>query len=286
MLDELERFIMVVQEGSFTKAAKKLFITQPALSLSIKRLEHVFSKKLFKRLGKRIVLTSEGESIYHLGLQILKFWRKAKNKNTSQSFPFLSIGIFDNAALRLSKYFQKKLTKNRFLFEIVIDRSKVLANGMKNGLYDICICVLDPNQNADSNYILVKKFSEKLYPVSSKIWKEKISESPFILYNQDSETRAYIDSIFLNRRIKPNIIVESTSPAFMKELAIGGCGIVLLPKNFVDLELKQKKLFIQKFPFIFKREIGLFLNKDSNLKETDETVREIMINLDEKKNKH
>lgn len=277
-MDKIERFIAVVEEGSFTKAAKKLFITQPALSLSIERLERKIGKKLFKRIGKRFVLTKDGENIYNIGLQILKFWQKAKDKNFSNTLPSLSIGIFDNAALRLSKYFQKKLTENRFLLEITIDRSGVLIKGMKNGIYDICICILDPNENQFSEFWLVKKFSERLYPVSGKIWR-KGAKIPFIFYNKNSSTRQYIDKVFFKKGIKPNIIVESTSPAFMKELAIGGCGVALLPKNFIERELALKKLFIQKFPFSFKRDFGLFLNKESNIKASDEVVKEIIRNL-------
>lgn len=278
-MDEIERFITVVEEGSFTKASKKLFITQPALSLSIRRLEQMLGKKLFKRIGKRFILTTDGENIYNLGLQILKYWQKAKDRDFSNAPLSLSIGIFDNAALRLSKYFQEKFTENRQLFEITIHRSAALNKGMRNGIYDICISVLDSSANVDSNYFLIKKFSEKLYPVSGKKWKLGIAKIPFILYNRESETRQYIDSAFLRQGIRPNIIVESTSPAFMKELAIGGCGVALLPKNFIESELALKKLQIQKLPLSFKREFGLFLNKESNLKPADQIIKDIIKKL-------
>ena len=65
----------------------------------------------------------------------------------------------------------------------------------------------------------------------------------------------------------------------MKELAIGGCGIALLPLNVVDKEVKSRKLFIKKFPFKFKREIGLYLSKDGRIRETDPIVKEIIKNL-------
>ena len=109
---------------------------------------------------------------------------------------------------------------------------------------------------------------------------KKISEIPFILYNKGSATREYIDKVFIKKDIKPNILVESTSPTFMKELAIGGYGVTLLPKNFIQRELDNKKLFVKKFPFKFKREIGLYLSRDSRIKEADEIVKEIIKNLE------
>lgn len=63
-LDQLRTFQKVVFTGSFTKAARELFITQPAVSQQIKALEDTYRIKLFNRKGKTIQLTSEGEALY------------------------------------------------------------------------------------------------------------------------------------------------------------------------------------------------------------------------------
>ena len=280
MIVEIERFIVAVDRGSITKASKMLYLTQPALSLSIARLEKEIDAKLFKRIGKRLVLTKDGESVYQIGTQIIKLWKKIKDskKNNFVGIPY-SIGIYDNAALRLSKYFQKSLSKEGIKFEITIDTSVPLMRGMRNGLFDMCVCVI--RENAIGNEIkLIKKFSEELVPVSSKIWQKRFHKTPFILYNKESATRQYIDKTFFTNRIKPTVIVESTSTMFMKELAIGGCGIALLPLNVVEKEIENKKLFINNFPFKFKREIGLYLSGDGRIKETDGIVKEIVKNLE------
>lgn len=281
MIIELERFIKTVDKGSFTKASKSFFLTQPALSLSIERLEQEVGCKLFKRIGKRLVLTKDGETIYQIGKQILKLWSKIKDiKKRNIDNSSYSIGLYDNAALRLSKYFQKNLAKRTFSVEITIDKSSVLIQGMHNGLFDICICVIEKNPEIERNAILMKKFSEALVPVSSKIWKNRLSEIPFILYNKDSATREYLNEAFIKHNIQPNVIVESTNTSFMKELAIGGCGIALLPVNVVKRELDNKKLFVNKFPFKFQREIGLYLSRDGRIKEKDDVVKEIIENLE------
>lgn len=279
MIVEIERFIETVNQGSFTKASRILYLTQPALSLSIARLEKEVSVRLFKRIGKRLVLTKDGESVYQISTQIIKLWKKIKDSKRNTIDTPYTIGIYDNAALKLSKYFQKNLSKGGVKFEITIDTSSSLMKSLRNGLLDICICAIRENVFGD-NLKLIRKFSEELMPVSSKIWKKKFHEAPFILYNKESATRQYIDKTFFDNRIKPTIIVESTSTMFMKELAIGGCGIALLPVNVVERELENKKLFVNKFPFKFKREIGLFLSRDGRLKETDGIVKEIIKNLE------
>lgn len=279
MIAEIGRFIETVDRGGITKASKVLYLTQPALSLSIARLEKEIGARLFKRIGKRLVLTKDGEVVYQISTQIIKLWKKLKDskKNNFAGVPY-SIGIYDNAALKLSKYFRKNFSKGGVKFEITIDTSNPLIKGMRNGLFDICICVV--KENSIGNEIkLVKKFSEELMPVSSKIWQKRSHETPFILYNKESATRQYIDKTFFNNRIEPTVIVESTSTMFMKELAIGGCGIALLPLNVVEREIENKKLFVKKFPFKFRREIGLYLSKDGRIRETDGVVKEIIKNL-------
>lgn len=276
MIPELERFIAIINEGTFTKAAKKVFLTQPALSASIIRLEEVLGVKLFKRTGKRFVLTKDGETVSLVGTQILKLWSKIKDPNYRKQAnkPIYSIGLYDNAALRLSKYFQKKLSEADFRFEITIDRSENLIRRLQNGIDDLCICIIGPETKKETS--LIKIYTEELLPVSSKIWKKDCKSIPYILYNKGSVTRTCIDETFIKNGISPNIIVESTSTNFMKELAVGGCGVALLPQNFISRELAQKKLFIQKLPFKFERKIGLFINREGSLKESDEVVKEIV----------
>jgi len=60
-LRQLRAFVAVVEEGSFTLAARRIFVTQSAVSHSLRALEEQLSCKLLDRSGKRVVVTSEGE---------------------------------------------------------------------------------------------------------------------------------------------------------------------------------------------------------------------------------
>jgi len=62
-LDQLRAFVEVVEEGSFTAAAKKLNLTQPAITHQIHELERRFKTELVERLGKHIQLTEAGEKL-------------------------------------------------------------------------------------------------------------------------------------------------------------------------------------------------------------------------------
>lgn len=259
MINELERFKKVVDIGNITKASAVLFITQPALTQSIHRLEKEFGHKLLVTSGKRVELTPEGAIVYEFAEKILQLWYSAKRLNIN-SVPKLSIGLFDSAALKLSTYIQSLISKNDI--ELIIDRSESLLKKLNYGFIDICVCVLPADLKDYPNVLLLKEFDEKLVPVSGIKWEGNVENIPFISYDKGSQTGRFIDSIFLENRIKPNIIAKSVNPLYIKDLAIKNYGIGILPFDMVRDEIENNKLIVQKLPIKFKRACGVFKRKD------------------------
>ncbi|MBV7335985.1 LysR family transcriptional regulator [Chloroflexi bacterium TSY] len=70
-LNQLTGFLEIAREGSMTRAAEKLFLTQPALSLQIKALEEDLGEELFERNGRLLRLTSAGQVMRERSEQIL-----------------------------------------------------------------------------------------------------------------------------------------------------------------------------------------------------------------------
>ena len=64
----------IVDEGGITQAAKKLFVSQPSLSQSVKRIEDALGVELFKRTPKGLVLTQEGEEYYHMASKVMHIY--------------------------------------------------------------------------------------------------------------------------------------------------------------------------------------------------------------------
>ena len=68
---QLQGFVQVAQEGSFTRAAEKLYLTQPALSLQIKALETELGMPLFERRNRQVYLTEAGRMVLERAQEIL-----------------------------------------------------------------------------------------------------------------------------------------------------------------------------------------------------------------------
>lgn len=280
MIEELHRFIQVAKNGNLTKTAERLFITQSALTQSIQRLEKHLGYKLFIHKGKNLHLTGEGAALLELGTRITSLWDKAKNIYDKQpSRPHYTIGVFDNAAIKLGNYFQQQKQQNTADIELIIQRSSKLISQLQFGILDVAICIVDKKNPISHNLILVETFVEELIPVSSKIFKENIKHIPFILYNKDSFSRQYIDDQFIKKGISPNVFAESTSVTFMKELAILGGGIALLPENIVRSEIKQKILKKQKLPIGFQRTYGIYITKQGPIQNDHMLIKQLIQSL-------
>jgi len=280
MIEELRRFIMAAGSGNLTRTAEKVFITQSALSQSIHRLEIALGTKLFIRKGKMLQVTPDGVAVVQLGTKILELWEKAKDANLRQSIrPVYAIGIFDNAAIKLGKFFQNNLQQEAFSLELLIGISKKLFSDLQLGILDMAICVIDKKTPLSKDVLLLKTFTEDLIPVSATHMKGDIQDIPFILYNKGSYTRDFIDAEFTKKGIMPKVFAESTSVTFMKELAILGGGIALLPENLVGPELKQRILKKQKLPITWKREFGVYIQKNGRLQKEKALIEGILKSL-------
>ncbi len=77
-LKQIEVFLEVVRQKSFSKAAEALYISQPTVSAHIRSLEEHFGCRLLVRSTRQIQLTPEGELLYQYGLQIESFCRRAE----------------------------------------------------------------------------------------------------------------------------------------------------------------------------------------------------------------
>lgn len=165
MIEELKRFVLVARVGNLTKTAEKIFITQSALSQSIKRLEKSLGSKLFTQKGRSLQLNQDGTAVFALANKILSLWENAKNAQIRKSLKTsYALGMFDNAALRLGNYLQKRIKNNSFQLELVIDNSARLFSQLRLGILDIGICVVDKKiQHLIESFLLIV-LQKSLFP--------------------------------------------------------------------------------------------------------------------------
>ncbi|MDN3616583.1 LysR family transcriptional regulator [Vibrio gallaecicus] len=94
LLPDLAAFILVVNEGSFTAAAKQLGVTPSALSKLITRLEHALSVKLFERTTRKLIITQAGQRVYEQSVVMVNAAQQAiESSNSDHSEPSGSLTV-------------------------------------------------------------------------------------------------------------------------------------------------------------------------------------------------
>lgn len=256
-LDKFEYIICIAEEKSFTKAAQKLYISQPALSQYVSSIEDQFGIKIFDRKKKPLKLTIAGEVFIEGILEILNL-KKGLHRDleniSKNGITSLSIGISVNRSPYFLPIFLPKL-KDFFpnlKIKLVEKNSKDLELSLLNGHIDIALISL-PLANKGLEY--VKFFKEEILLITPReekyenIKKQKIvkldqfRDENFILLNSKQKLRNVIENLFLERNFYPNIFLETENQECVLSLVEKGLGIGFSSNLILTTGKWEKSLF-------------------------------------------
>ena len=141
-LDQLQTFCSIADCKSFTQAAKRVFKTQSAVSMQIKRLEERLDVKLFIREGRNIKLTPEGETLYALARRMLRINAEIIDLFSQGDLAGnIRFGVPDDYAVRLLPIvlssFQR--THPKITVDVRCLASEDLLAGMNEGKFDLIV---------------------------------------------------------------------------------------------------------------------------------------------------
>ena len=236
-LNLLKIFYTVAKENSITKASKKLFISQPAVSQSIKKLEDELGGVLFYRSNKGIKITEEGKIFFDYVKNSFDFLQKGNE--SFLSYKNLESGVINiGIPTILTKLVLINSLQNfakdfpNVKVNIVNEASPKLVYGLKKGLYDFVIV-----NKAESEKGLTENFLQKLslcfvynpnFFDFDTIKLQDLHTLPLILQNKESHTRKLFDNFLSKNDVGISPKYEVASQELVKFMAQKGFGIGLL----------------------------------------------------------
>lgn len=251
---QFEYVLAVAEEKSFSKAAKKLYISQPSLSQYINRIETNLGVVLFDRTTTPLTLTYEGEIYRDTALNILNLLEKMRQKYddiNNLELGKLNIGLTPSKANSLLPLilpcFKKKYPK----IELTLTEasSLILEDLISKDLVDICLMNL-PIKSSCIEYkpILTEKIliaapisfkytndcADDMFP---KINIKDIKNEQFILLRPGQRIRQISDTVFSNAGFKPNILLETGSIETSMRLSAAGMGFSFVPESSAVLSV-------------------------------------------------
>lgn len=237
-----------------SKAADELFISQPAVSQSIKKLETQLNGTLFIRSNKGLKLTEEGAMFYNHIKQAVESISNAENQFTY--YKNLEIGQLKiGASTTLTELvLLDSLEAFTSLFpnitiDITNDLTSNLITMLNNGLLDLVILnedekdhdnlILVPIKDIDHCFICNKKYADLSKKVVSL---NELNNYPLLLQKKGSNTRQYLDSFALEHKVILIPSMEVVSQDLIMQFTKIGLGIGFTIKDFVTEELLNKEL--------------------------------------------
>jgi len=251
MEDRLRKFAVLVEAGSFTGAAERLRLSQPALSTSIQKLERELGAELFVRGKHPLHATRAGEAAYHaaksLNLEIANL--KTELAGLARQKPSLAIGVIDSIgdALFVRHNYLPTL-EAQVRVTLSVNNSAHLLTAIRQDELDL-ICIASYTEHIPSIWKTISLGSEPLIAVvhrsHAKRMRSTVSQGrlpDFLSYNLGSVTERLISEHLTRSGLATESTFYSTSPEIMLQLLKRGRGVGVLPYLLVQDAIDQKEL--------------------------------------------
>lgn len=230
---QLQYFVTVVKQNNISKAAKKLYISQAAVSFAIKELEKEFNTSLFIRYNNQIVLTDEGHHLYKLALGILENVDSAYEdmKSYVRKASILKIGVPPMLGSFIVPSIVQEFTDKKQNTEVQLVELGSAAN--QKAILDrelSCGFTIKYKDNISPELDYIHVDTTSLYfvinesnPLSKKsvIAISEIKNTPLILMKEDCLQSTLIQSEFEKNGLVPNIKIRTNQLYTIKELLLG-----------------------------------------------------------------
>lgn len=237
-------FTTLIDEGTFTQAAKTLHISQPSLSAAIKRLEDLVSLTLIERSTRSFSITREGEIVYKEAKKLLNHFQYVEqelHRLKDQGPSEIQIGLIESVKFWLPKVL-KTYTENNPGIRIKL--SEVLGlKQVEQTLHDYKIHIAITNQHIEDHEIkTIPIYKENLVVLLPKDHPLKdqdeiavgdIEDERLIISKEGFQTRDDILKEFRKQGKTPNILFEIERFETAYSLVEENLGITIVPENYI-----------------------------------------------------
>jgi len=282
-LSQYRIFYAVAKAGNISKAAKELYISQPAISKSISKLEDSLNTTLFTRNSRGVQLTEEGQILFeHTRLAFDELLQGEQELRRIQEFnlghirigvsttlcrflmlPYLKQFIEQYPHIKISIETQSSTHTLSMLEQEKIDIGLVAEPKAQKSLMFI------PVMEIEDIFVATPSYLENLYLREGKD-ADLFQAGNIMLLDKQNITRTYIDSYMSENHIQANNLLQVTTMDLLIEFARIGLGIGCVIKEFVREDLESRRLVeIALGSPIHKRTIGFACRQGRSSKALD-----------------
>ncbi|GHH98642.1 LysR family transcriptional regulator [Neobacillus kokaensis] len=251
-IHNLEAFVYVVHFGSFNKAAKALFLSQPSISARIRSLESELNTILLKREGRKSSLTEDGQNFFPHAEKIIKQYQEALYKLNQQLYipDQIRIGCANSVSSYLVPEILPQLRRKfpTLNVKIMSNHSEEVFSKVLNNEVDLGIIREITHPKIKSNIILdshVGLYASPDHPIikrNERISIEELTNHQIIFYDHNSPDWIFVSRLLEPVKLQKKIVVVIDNMEAAKRLVKKNLGICFLPEHAVQDELTKGTL--------------------------------------------
>src|SRR5436190_8594468 len=252
-LTQLEFFLMVVEQGSFSKAAVRVYRTQPAVSIAIRRLEEEIGAPLFDRSQKTPVLTEVGELVHDYAKRMLALRSQAQDavaELKSLQRGIVRIGANESTSLYLLPHLilDYRARHPDVKVEIFRHTSEHLPREVLDRNVDFALLAFEPvDSDLESFQVLQDQLVLIMHPrhalASRKsIRVKELGKEVFVAHNVKTGSRYKVMETFAQQHTPLNITLELATVETIKRFVQLKIGLAFVPRMCVADELERGSL--------------------------------------------
>lgn len=252
-LKQIKLFSVIAQQGTISKAAEVLFMSKPAVSISLSELEKQIGFPLFERYKGRLILNTAGKAALPLAVEIIDRFHEIQQIGRSPMPTTIKIGashtIGNHMAPFIISEFQSTSPGSKLALEILNTKEIVslltafqIDIGLVEGkVYSSTLVV--SNWFLDEMMIICST-SHPLAVSQNKIQLSELSEYAWILRETGSGTRAFFDMYVASQLSKIEIAFEMSSLSAIINAVIANLGIACISKTVLKPYIDSQQLKI------------------------------------------
>lgn len=271
-LTHLHTFAHVIEHGSFSAAAERLSLTQPAVSLHIRQLEARLNLRLIERVGKRIKATSAGSTLLeHIG-RIDAVVEEALLDLSSHAQGIagqVAIGTGATACIHLLPPILQRLRRQYPQLDVRVSTGNTdgILRAVEENRLDLALVSLPASGRSlsispllDDDFVAI--FSTDQPDVPARITPESLAGLPLVVFEAGSSTRLLIDEWYLRAGLRIKPVMELGNIEAIKEMVAAGLGYSIVPRMAVTAERHRRGLRVEGLTPPLSRTLAIVLRQD------------------------
>lgn len=273
-LDQLQTFVLALDLGSFSAAAKQLDVSQPAVSLQVRELERRLESRLIERVGRRLTPTAAGTTLLGYARSILELSVQAADATRSLSDGVqgsVRLGAGATACLHLLPPLLGKLRKEYPALQVSVttgNMEEVVRKVEQNAL-DFALVTLPASGRALAitpvmldPFVMIGASTGR--PLPARITPVQASSLPMILFEAGTNTRRQVDEWLRTSGIQVRPVMELGDVEAIKEMVSAGLGYSIVPGMAIRRS-EMRSIQMRSLHPRASRKLGLVIRHDKPL---------------------